>query len=280
MKKLLYLLLGAILVLAVSACDKNKSNSIKVGVISGPEEQLMETALDVAKKRYHLDSKIVDFSDYNMPNAALNDGSIDINMFQHIPFLQEQLKQHHYDFTVIGKTFIYPMGIYSKKIKNLGDLESGAHVAIPNDPSNEARALLLLEKAKLIELDPKAGFNATPLDITSNPYQLVFSELDAAELPRALNDVDLAVINTNYAIPAGLSPTHDGLLIEDKSSPYANIVVVRTQNKDDPRFAQLMSALHSQEVIAKAKELFGAGAIPAFDSQQNNNHPGNQNNKN
>lgn len=172
---------------------------------------------------------------------------------------------HHYQLTPIGTTFIYPVGIYSKKIKSLADLESGSRVAIPNDPSNEARALLLLQQAKLIELDPKMNkMSATPLDITANPYHLIFNELDVAQLPRSLDDVDLAVINTNYAVPAGLSPSRDALFHEGKDSPYANIVVVRTVDKNNPQLLKLVIALHSPEVLAKAKQLFGPDAIPVF----------------
>ena len=137
-------------------------------------------------------------------------------------------------------------------------------MAIPNDPSNEARALLLLEKAHLIKLKRDKALNATPVDIIDNPLHFRFIELDAAQLPRALKDVALAVINTNFAIAAGLSPTRNALFREDKDSPYANVVVVRSDNQQDPRFKQLVDALHSPEVLAKAQQLFGEGAIPAF----------------
>lgn len=255
----LFLFLG----LGLWGCRNNQPATLKVGTISGPETELMETAQAVAKKQYDLNFKIVAFNDYNLPNAALNDGSIDANVFQHSLFLQQQLNDHHYNLVTIGKTFVYPMGIYSKKIKRLADLDDGSHVAIPNDPSNESRALLLLEKAKLIELDHNAGVDITPVDIKSNPFNLVITALDAANLPRALDDVDLAVINTNYAIPSGLSP-NKALFLEDKDSPYANLVVVRVNDKNDPRLQQLVASLHSPQVIAKAKELFGDGAVPAF----------------
>lgn len=264
MKKLMaFLWVPIMLLIGITGCDKHK-HSIKVGTIDGPETQLMQTAQQVAKQRYHLNFDIVTFTDYNMPNAALSDGSIDANMFQHLPFLQAQIHEHHYPLIVIGKTFIYPMGIYSQKIKDLSTLPEGAHVAIPNDPSNEARALLLLEQAKLITLDPKAKLNATPLAITNNPHHLVFTELDAAQLPRSLVDVDLAVINTNYAISAHLSPTKDALFHEDKNSPYANVIVIRAKDKDNLNYQQLVKALQSKEVQEKARELFGDGAIPAF----------------
>ncbi|MCW5588023.1 MAG: MetQ/NlpA family ABC transporter substrate-binding protein [Legionellales bacterium] len=261
MRNIIVILFGFIF---LAGCSKQPSaNEIKVGTIAGPETQLMEVAAKVAEKEYGLNVKIVQFSDYTMPNAALADGSIDANMFQHIPYLQQAIKQQGYSLSVVGKTFLYPMGIYSQKITTLADLAQRAEVAIPNDPSNEARALLLLEKAHLITLKPNSGVNATVVDISQNPHQLNFKEIDAAQLPRVLPDVALAVINTNYAIPAGLHPT-SALLTEDSTSPYVNIVVVRTQDRHNKKYQELVSALHSAAVLAKAKELFGDGAIPGW----------------
>ena len=171
----------------------------------------------VAKKQYGINIKIVEFSDYSMPNAALNEGGLDANVFQHVPYLENAIKNKHYDLVAIGKTFIYPVGIYSKTLKNVNQIQTGAKVAIPNDPSNEARALLLLEKAGLIKLKKGIDTNATYLDIVSNPKKLDIKELDAAELPRTLDDVALAVINSNYAVAAGLSPEKNAIFLEDSS---------------------------------------------------------------
>lgn len=265
LKKILLVITLGLLSLSLVACSQKQSkDTIRVGTIAGPETQLMEVAKDVALKRYGLHVDIVTFSDYNTPNAALADGSIDANAFQHIPFLTAQIQARGYKIVSIGKTFIYPVGIYSKKITQLSQLPDGAKVAIPNDPSNEARALLLLQSAKLIRLKSNAGFNATPVDIASNPKHLQFVQLDAAELPRALSDVTIATINTNYAIPAGLSPAKDALFVESKDSPYANIIVARKDNKNDPRLKQLVAAFQSPEVLAEAKKLFGQGAVPAW----------------
>ena len=265
MKKIIIAIIAALSVLALSACHrKEPANTISVGTIAGPETTLMQVAKKVALKKYGLHVKIVPFSDYAMPNAALSDGSIDANMFQHIPFLESQIKQHDYKIVSIGKTFIYPMGIYSKKLNNLKDLQDGAKVAIPNDPSNEARALLLLQKAKLITLKKDAGFNATPMDIVKNPKHLQFVALQAAQLVRSLGDVAIAVINTNYAIPAGLSPSKNALYVEGADSPYANIVAVQAKNRDNKKAQELVAALHSKAVLAEAKKLFGDGAIPAW----------------
>jgi D-methionine transport system substrate-binding protein len=264
--KLITLSLSMLLVgLITAGCQsKSKENEIKVGTIAGPETRLMEVAKDVAENKYGLKIDIITFSDYLMPNTALNDGNIDANMTQHQPYLDETIKNRHYDLVAIGKTFIYPMGIYSQKLKSISEIPTGGAIAIPNDPSNEARALLLLSKAKLIKLNPNAGINASVIDITDNPKHLKIEELDAAQLTRALPDVDLAVINTNYAVPAGLLPTKDALFMEDKNSPYANIVVVRKDNENDPKFEKLMEALHSPEVIAEAEKLFHNAAIPAW----------------
>ncbi len=264
-KHLTKLIIIVIAALGLSAChNKEAKNTIKVGTIAGPETQLMQVAKKVALKRFDLHVKIVAFSDYNMPNAALSDGSIEANMFQNVPYLKAQVKAHHYKFAVVGRTFIYPMGLYSKKIKKLSQLKDAALVAIPNDPSNEARGLLLLQKAHLIRLKKSAGINATPIDIVANPKHLKFVELGAAQLPRALADVALAAINTNYAIPAGLSPSRDALFKEGADSIYADVVVVRVQDKNKPKVKQLVAALHSKAVLRAAKQLFKGDAIVAW----------------
>lgn len=261
-KKVLVMLCATLL----AACHSSQENkdTIKVGTITGPETQLMEVAQQVAKQKYGLNVKIVEFTDYIQPNTALNDGSIDANMFQHQPFLDQQIKDRHFKIVAIAKTFVYPMGIYSKKIKDLAQIPAGALVAIPNDPSNEGRALLLLQKAGLIQLKPGTGLYAGPNDVGTNPKHLKFKELDAAQLARSLDDVNIAVINTNYAIPAGLSPTKDAILHEDSDSPYANIVVVRENELNDPRVKQLVAAIQSPEVLKAAQEIFNGQAIAAW----------------
>lgn len=261
--------------IALTGCHPSSeaANEIKVGTISGPETQLMEVAKEVALKQYGLNVDIVEFSDYNMPNAALNDGSIDANMFQHQPYLDQVNKDKKYNLVAVGKTFIYPMGIYSNKLLTINDVKLNDEIAIPNDPSNEARALLLLQKAGLLTLKPGAGATATPLDIANNPKQLKIIEMDAAQLPRVLPDVSLAVINTNYAIPAGLIPrpaqgsahtTQDAIFVEGSDSLYANLVVVRADEKDKPQFQELVQALHSPQVLQAAQNIFQGQALPAW----------------
>lgn len=236
LKSTLILLFG-ISLLACQGKDSTKGK-ITVGTIAGPESRIMETAKTVAKDKYNLDIHIIEFNDYNLPNAAVADGSIDANMFQHQPYLDASIKAHGYKLVSIGKTFLYPMGAYSKRWKSTKNLPHMGIIAIPNDPSNEGRALLLLQKEGIITLTPGAGLTATPVDIIKNKLQLNFKELDAAQLPRVLDDVDLALINTNFAIPAGLLPKKDALILEDADSPYANIVVVRKEDANNPAMKQ------------------------------------------
>lgn len=243
------------------ACGKPDPNTLIVGTIAGPETDLVDVAQKVALERYGLTVKIIEFSDYNLPNEALMDGTLDANVYQHLPYLQAATKAHGYDFEMIGKTFVYPTGIYSTKIKSLKKLPIAALIALPNDPSNEARALLLLQKAGLITL--KNTQNMTIRDIASNPKKLQFKELDAAQLPRILADVDAAVINTTFAIPAGLKP-QEALFIEDKHSPYANLIVIRRNSNKKAQLELLVKALNSKEVQDKAHLLFGDAAIVAW----------------
>lgn len=266
MKKILGAIVLLLTVVGLTACSSKKENPniITVGTISGPETQLMQVAKQVAKKRYGLDVQIVPFSDYNAPNPAVVSGALDANAFQHRPFLDAQIKERHFDLVAIGKTFIYPMGIYSKKINSLSNVPNGAKVAIPNDPSNEARGLLLLQKARLITLKPGVGINATPVDIISNPKHLQFVELDAAELPRSLDDVTLAAINTTYAILDHLSPMKDALIHETADSPFVNLIVVTRANEHKKQLIELVKSFQSLPVINEAKKLFGDAAIPAW----------------
>ena len=251
-----------VLLFSLVACNKPSHNTLTIGAIAGPETDLIETAQEVAKKKYGLDVKIVAFNDYNLPNEALQEGSLDANVYQHLPYLQAAIKAHHYDLEPIGRTFVYPVGVYSKKYTALKDLPEKAIIAIPNDPSNEIRALQLLEKAQLITL--KSTNEGGLKDIATNPHELQFKEMDAAQLPRILPDVDAAVINTTFALPAGLSPSHDALFTEDKTSPYANIIVIRRNSPKQAQLELFVKALNSDEVKEKAKTLFGDSAIPAW----------------
>lgn len=185
--------------LALTSCHQSDENTLVIGTISGPETDIVRTAANVAQTKFGLKTKIIEFNDYNLPNEALNEGSLDANIYQHLPYLEMAKKMRHYAIIPLGKTFLYPMGIYSKRYTHLSDLPDGAIIAIPNDPSNEARALLLLEQAKYITLRTK---NTSSLhDVTDNPQHFQFKPMDAAQLPRVLPDVDAAIINTTFALP-------------------------------------------------------------------------------
>ncbi len=239
---------------------------IKVGTISGPDAQIWSVVQKVAK-REGLNVKVIEFNDYVQPNAALDAGDLDANSFQHQPYLDSQVKQRGYKIVSAGLTYISPLGVYSKKLKSLKDLPQGAKVAVPNDPSNENRALLLLQAQGVIKLRAGAGAsgsNATPLDIAENPKKVKLVELDAAQLPRSLADVDAAAINTNYALAAGLQPTKDAIALEDVHSPYANLIAVRTQDKDKPWVKKLVAAYQSEDVRQFIKTQFKGSVVPSF----------------
>ena len=250
------------LLFTLVGCNKPSPNTLVVGTISGPETELVETAQKIALDRYGLTVKIVEFNDYNLPNEALQDGSLDANIYQHLPYLEAANAEHGYDLEAIGKTFVYPTGLYSNKIKSIKNLPNQALIALPNDPSNEARALILLQKAGLITL--KKAKNPNIKDILKNPKKLHFKELDAAQLPRVLEDVDAAIINTTFAIPAGLRPSRDALILEGKDSPYANLIVIRRNSDKKEQLNLLVKALNAPEVKEKAQQLFGDAAIPAW----------------
>ncbi|MDP3562803.1 MAG: MetQ/NlpA family ABC transporter substrate-binding protein [Legionellaceae bacterium] len=261
--KIKWLICISILTFIVTGCGtKSSPNTLVVGTIAGPETELVDVAQKVAQQKYGLTIKIVEFSDYNLPNEALQDGTLDANIYQHLPYLQAAIKAHGYELEAIGKTFIYPTGIYSTKYKALQHIPVNGLIAIPNDPSNEGRALLLLQRAGLIRL--KNNHGTTLANISNNYKKIRFQELDAAQLPRVMPDVDAAVINTNFAIPAGLSPSHDALFLENKHSPYANLIVARKNNLKKAQLLLFVKAMNSPEVKEKAQELFGDAAIAAW----------------
>lgn len=240
-----------------------EKKSIKVGVTPGPHAEIMEVVQKQAAAD-GLELKIIEFSDYIQPNVALNNGEIDVNSYQHQPFLDAQVQDRGYKIETLAKTIIFPMGVYSKKIQSLKDVKEGAVIAIPNDPSNGGRALMILEKAGLLKLKENAGLSATAADIAQNPKKLQVKELEAAQVPLSLSDVEFAVINTNYAVSAGLVPTKDALYLEDGSSPYANILVVRSADKDDPAYQKFVKAYYSDTVKKFVEEHFKDAGIPTW----------------
>lgn len=273
-KKTLALILCLIFILALAGCGGKTEPAkpaaapaadkpLKVGVTPGPHAQIMEIVKKVAEKD-GLKIQIVEFSDYIQPNVALNQGDIDINSFQHLPYLENMVKDRKYDLVMLAKTFTFPMGIYSKKIKNITELKDGATIAIPNDPTNGGRALILFEKAGLIKLKPGLGHKASVVDIVDNPRKFKIRELEAAQIPRTLEDMEIAAINTNYAMSAGLIPAKDALILEDSSSPYANILAVRTKDKDNPLYQKFLKAYQSEEVKKFVTEQFKGSVIVAW----------------
>jgi D-methionine transport system substrate-binding protein len=238
-------------------------DTIKVGVTGGPHAQILDVVKQVAAKN-GLKITIVEFSDYVQPNAALAAGDLDANSYQHAPYLDAQVKDRGYKLIRIADTVTFPMGIYSKKVKSLAQLPVGAKIAVPNDPTNGGRALLLLQKAGLIKLRADAGLKATPLDITDNPKKLKIVELDAAQIPRSLNDVDAAAINTNFAMEAGLKPKADAIALETPSGPYSNIIAIRAADKDKPWVAKLVVAYHSPEVKQFIEAKYSGAVIAAW----------------
>lgn len=241
-----------------------EDNTLKIGVMNGLPEKVMEVAKEEAKEKYHLHLQIVTFTDYVQPNTALDNGSIDANIFQHTPYLEAQVKAHHLQIMPIAKTFVYPMGFYSKKIEQLSQLKEGSLIAIPNDPSNGGRALLVLQKFGLIQLKPEAGTLATLQDITQNPKHLKFKLLDAAQLPRVLNDADLVAITNDFVGPSGLT-IQDAIIKEGSDSPYANLIVVKIKDKDKSNLQDFIKTMHSKAVVKKTQEIFPNGAaIPAW----------------
>ncbi len=239
------------------------AETIKIGVTAGPHAQVMEVVKKVAAKE-GLDIQIVEFSDYIQPNAALASGDLDANSYQHLPYLQAQVKDRGYKIVNVAYTLNFPMGVYSKKVKSLAQIKTGGTIAVPNDPTNEGRALLLLQAQGLIKLRADAGLKAMPLDIVDNPRKLKFDELDAAQIPHALDDVDAAVINTNFAMQAGLQPNRDAIAIEDPKGPYANVLAVRIADQNKPWVAKLIKAYHSDEVKQYISSEFKGSVIAAW----------------
>jgi D-methionine transport system substrate-binding protein len=240
------------------------SNTLTVGIVGGPMEQVLQVAQQVAEKQYGVKLKVVVFNDYVLPNQALNNGDIDANIFQHQPYLDTQSKAHGYKISALTKTFVYPLGFYSIKIKSLNQLPDGGIVAVPNDPSNEGRALNLLATTGIIKLTPGIGLFPTPQNIIANPKHLKFKELDAADVPRALQDVSMGAITNDYITVAHFT-VNQALIHEGPNVPYANIVAVQTSRLTDSKLQALIPIMHSPEVLKETQALFPNGAaIPAW----------------
>ena len=250
---------------AASAPAATAPAKIKVGVMAGPEHEVAEIAAKVAKEKYGLEVEYVLFNDYALPNTAVSKGDLDANAMQHKPYLDKDSQDKGLNnLVIVGNTFVYPLAGYSKKIKNVNELQNGAVVAVPNDPSNLARALILLEKQGLIKLKDNTNLFSTSLDIVENPKNLQIKEVDTSVAARALDDVDLAVVNNTYAGQVGLNTTDNGVFVEDKDSPYVNIIVARQDNKDSEAVQNFIKAYQTPEVEAEAKKHFKDGVVKGW----------------
>lgn len=244
--------------------NTNKAQTVlKVGASPVPHAEILEFVKPILEKQ-GIKLEIQEMTDYVTPNEAVYDKQLDANFFQHKPYLDEFNKEKGTNLVAVAKVHIEPMGLYSNKIKNIKQLRDGAVIAIPNDPTNSGRALLLLQKYNIIKLREGAPLTATEKDIVDNPKHIKFQELDAAQLPRILQDVDGAVINGNYALDAKLNPLKDALILEDKDSPYANILVTRPDNKNNPAIKALAKALNSPEVKKFIEDKYKGAIVPAF----------------
>ena len=238
--------------------------TLKIGATPAPHAEILEQIKPDLKEQ-GINLEIVEFNDYVQPNIALNDKELDANFFQHEPYLNDFIKEHK-DLKLknAGGVHVEPMGIYSKKIKDLTELGEGAIVSIPNDPTNGGRALLLLQKAGLLTLKEGTGAEATVQDIADNPKNLTIQEVEAAQLPRTLEDVDISIINTNFAFNADLNLMKDALFIEDKDSPYVNIIAVRDGDENREDIKKLLTTIKSDKVKSFITEKYQGAIVPAF----------------
>ena len=239
---------------------------IKIGVMSGPMTDIMNEVSSEAMKKYRIQMKVISFDNYELPNEALDSGSINANIFQHRPFLNAEIRNRNYKIAVLGNTYIYPMGFYSSKLTNISQIKYNSIVAIPNDPTNEGRALLLLEKSGLIKLSSKNKWNVTPNDILDNPYNLRFKELDSAQIPRLLNQVAIGAITDDFLdLTKPKLTLKNALLSEDKSSKFVNVMVVKSNDIKNKKLIEILNLLRSKKIIELMHKYYPNGAaIPGW----------------
>jgi D-methionine transport system substrate-binding protein len=275
MKKWIGLFLFLSVLIILGACSKEssapktdkkevKEEKLLVGVTAGPHEQILEKVAEVAAKD-GLKIELKVFSDFVLPNEALANKEIDANSFQHRPFLEEFKADKGLDLTPIADTILNPMGIYSDKIKDLKELKKGDKLGLPNDPTNGSRALNLFEEAGLIKLNDENKEMASIKDVVENPLNLELVELDAAQLPKLLDELAAAAINTSYAVSNGLIPSEDAVYLEStENNPFLNVIAVRTEDKDKPVFQKLIKAYHTDEVKQFIKEEFKGSIVTSW----------------
>lgn len=258
-----------ILILLVSGCGSSKETTtldpahLTIGVTPGPHEEVMEQV----KKKAAEDGMVIElqvFTEYVMPNIALAEGELDLNMFQHKPYLEKFREERNLDLVDVGYTINFPIGVYAESLESIEEIQEGDGIAIPNDPTNGARSLILLESAGLIRLEEGVGVEATVNHIAENPLNLEFIELEASQLPRQLGEVTAAVINSNFAIEYGFVPTEDSILMEASDSPYVNVVAARAENQEDPAIQQLMEYYYQEDIKAFIEERFQGSIVPGW----------------
>lgn len=272
-KNLIGLLLIGTFLLSFAGCGSssnskngNDQNIIKLGVVGENNEQW--TPVIDKLKNEGITLELVKFADYTQPNTALADGEIDLNAFQHYAYLNQEVKDKGLKIEAIGETLIAPLGIYSRKVKDVNELGDGAKVAIPSDATNGGRALKVLESAGLIKVDENAGYTPTLQDITENPKNINFIEVEAAQTPRLLDDVDAAIINGGHAIDAGLNPNSDSIYLENASegsdNPYINIIVARSDEKDNENYKKVVDYFRSDDVAKVIEDVYKGAYIPTW----------------
>ena len=271
MKKIFAALaIGAILIgcgkkeAPATTSNVEEDNKIVIGVSPVPHAEIIN-ALEDEFKKAGLEVETVVFDDYVQPNLQLASGDIDANYFQHKPYFDEFISSHNLDLTSLGTVHIEPLGVYSTKISSLDELNDGDDVIIPNDPSNAARALILLDENGVIKLKDKTNLKSTEADIVENPKNLHFTAIDAQNIPNVYKDAAIGIINSNYAIGAGINPKNDSIVIESSESPYANLVAVRTEDKDKPKFKKLMEVLQSDATKNFLEIEYKGSIFPAFE---------------
>ena len=276
MKKFLGLFLTIVLSLGVlagcgssstgQATGSNKKQVVKIGITGDDHKIWDKVKQNLAKE--NIDLQIVSFTDYVRPNMALSEGEIDLNSFQHYAYLNKFKSQHNLKISSIGETVLAPLGVYSKKIKSLKNIKEGAKIAIPNDPTNEGRGLNLLQNAGLIKLKSGVGLLPKIQDVAENPKKIQFVELAATQIPRTLQDVDAAIINSGVAIEAKLNPVKDSIYLENVSSknakPYINVIVARDKDKNNATYKKVVKAYQTDEIKQLIKETYKGAEVPVF----------------
>ena len=265
MKKFLVLALSLVLCLSLAACGGSEDESVKLTVAASPTPHavILEQCVSILAEQ-GIELIVNEYGDYVIPNTAVEDGEQDANYFQHIPYLDDFNAERGTHLVSVAGVHVEPMGIYAGKTASLEELPDGAVIAVPNDATNEGRALLLLEAQGLIKLEDSSNLAATPKDIAENPKNLEFMEVEAATIPSIVSEVDLAVINSNFALGAGYNPVEDSLAIESADSPYVNVLVVKEGNEENPAVLALIEALHSDAIRDFITEEFAGAVVPAF----------------